>query len=208
MDSTGSASDAAFPTGEPWSGDELDACHRQLLDAGARFLRRLPGEAFFAAQGDRWSPAEHTRHLAKSARALLPALRLPPWIVSPVFGRASRPSRDFVTLRDEYHRRLAAGGQAGRFAPSPQSPPADLEAGRETVVARWRASADALRALAARWREPALDRCRLPHPLLGKLTVREMLSFMLYHDAHHLRLVAARLPERLGEQALGDGGTP
>ncbi len=42
------------------------------------------------------------------------------------------------------------------------------------------------------WSEAALDRYRLPHPLLGKLTVREMLFFTLYHNAHHLDQVAGR----------------
>jgi hypothetical protein len=43
------------------------------------------------------------------------------------------------------------------------------------------------------WREEDLDRYRLPHPLLGKLTVREMLLFTVYHNYHHPRSLAARL---------------
>jgi hypothetical protein len=43
------------------------------------------------------------------------------------------------------------------------------------------------------WREADLDRYRLPHPLLGKLTLREMLFFTLYHNYHHVRNVAKRL---------------
>jgi hypothetical protein len=36
------------------------------------------------------------------------------------------------------------------------------------------------------WSEDDLDNHRLPHPLLGKLTVREMLFFTLYHIQHHM----------------------
>jgi hypothetical protein len=32
----------------------------------------------------------------------------------------------------------------------------------------------------------------MPHPLLGKLTVREMLLFTLYHNLHHVQNVARR----------------
>ena len=34
-----------------------------------------------------------------------------------------------------------------------------------------------------------LDAVLLPHPLLGKLTVREMLFFTVYHVQHHRALV-------------------
>ena len=43
------------------------------------------------------------------------------------------------------------------------------------------------RPLRQRWPEPSLDRYQLLHPLLGRLTVREMLEFSVYHHAHHLR---------------------
>jgi uncharacterized damage-inducible protein DinB len=38
-----------------------------------------------------------------------------------------------------------------------------------------------------------LDRLRLPHPALGKLTVREMLFFTIYHNIHHVENVVRRL---------------
>lgn len=39
------------------------------------------------------------------------------------------------------------------------------------------------------WTEQDLDTVLLPHPLLGKLTVREMLYFTIYHAQHHQMLV-------------------
>ena len=40
-----------------------------------------------------------------------------------------------------------------------------------------------------RWSDEDLDNTLLPHPLLGKLTVREMLFFTIHHVQHHQRLV-------------------
>ena len=37
-----------------------------------------------------------------------------------------------------------------------------------------------------------LDRYRLPHPLIGKLTLRELLLWTLYHNAHHVQRIAER----------------
>ena len=44
-----------------------------------------------------------------------------------------------------------------------------------------------------RWSEKKLDRYQAPHPALGKLTIREMLYFTIFHNVHHARLVAERL---------------
>ncbi|NBX80802.1 MAG: DinB family protein, partial [Flavobacteriales bacterium] len=37
--------------------------------------------------------------------------------------------------------------------------------------------------------EDDLDKYVLPHPLLGKLTLREMLCFTIYHVKHHVEII-------------------
>ena len=51
---------------------------------------------------------------------------------------------------------------------------------------------------ASGWGEWTLDRLRLPHPALGRLTVREMLFFTLYHNLHHVENVARRIKPLAG----------
>ncbi len=63
---------------------------------------------------------------------------------------------------------------------------------RRQVLGSWREAVSGLAAKVPGWSEHALDLYRLPHPLLGKLTVREMLLFTVYHNAHHLEQVASR----------------
>ncbi len=46
-----------------------------------------------------------------------------------------------------------------------------------------------------RWSDAQLDRRCLPHPLLGKLSVREMLFFTLYHNLHHVQVAERRRRE-------------
>ncbi len=43
-----------------------------------------------------------------------------------------------------------------------------------------------------KWNDRNPDRTLLPHPLLGKLTVREMLYFTIYHVEHHLNILRER----------------
>jgi hypothetical protein len=47
------------------------------------------------------------------------------------------------------------------------------------------------------WNEDDLDRLRIPHPLLGKMRVCEMILFMLYHNLQHLNSVRRRLGQEI-----------
>ena len=68
----------------------------------------------------------------------------------------------------------------------------DLEARRAEILAQRADANRALRAAIERWPEAAFDRHQLPHPLLGNLTVREMVHFTLYHQLHHMAVVERR----------------
>ena len=158
-----------------------------------RICARCPPTHSSEPQGEKWSPADHVRHLRKSIAPLVPALAMPRFVILGMFGWRRAGSRAYPVLREIYLRALGNGGQAGRFAPSPRPIPADAAQYREEVLAEWQRTSDELLVEVARWPETSLDRCRLPHPLLGKLTVREMLFFTLYHNAHHLNLIASRV---------------
>ena len=182
-----------FEPGEPQSGSELRTAMRHLVAEGRGYVEALPLGVFFAPQGDRWSPAEHLRHLRKSTVPVARALRMPAWLLRLRFGRGAGTSRDFRTLRDTYRGALAQGGQAGRFAPTRESTPIDPAGRRLAIIGAWDDALSAVDAAGRRWSESALDRTALPHPLLGLLTVREMLAFTVYHTSHHLTLIASRV---------------
>jgi hypothetical protein len=181
-----------FETGEPHTRVELIAALGRVQEEGDAYLRALPSTVFFAPQGPSWSPAEHARHLNKSLRPLTLVLRWPRPLIGLLFGRHREPGRAFADLRRQYQATLAAGAQAGRFAPRVQPLPADVGAGQDKILGRLAATVRAVQIAVHRWPEPAMDEYRLPHPLLGRLTVREMLAFSVYHHAHHLRRVAER----------------
>jgi hypothetical protein len=182
----------SFDPGRPTSGLELRAALDRLVAEGHEALAALDDSTFFAPQGDRWSPAEHVRHLRKSTAPVARAFRAPAWVLRLRFGRGKSPSRDFITLRDTYRGLLAAGGQAGRFAPSPEALPAAPTQRRAEIMRAWEDAAGDLDAATTRWTEAKLERVWIPHPLLGLLTAREMLAFTVYHTSHHLTLVATR----------------
>lgn len=183
----------AFETGAPHSGTELSNALGALLAAGSAALAALPDPQFFGPQGAAWSPAEHIRHLTQSSAPLVQGLRLPRWMLRLRFGGGPGRSRSFTEMRDHYLAALAAGGRAsGRFVPSTEAAPAEAAERRREIMTEWARVTVELQNAIGRWPESTLDGLALPHPLLGPLTVREMLAFTVYHTSHHLRRIVER----------------
>jgi hypothetical protein len=109
------------------------------------------------------------------------------------FRRPARASRDYETIRDVYRARLAKGADAGPFAPERRPAPVDAGAERKRIMEYHQLAVEEFARRASRWPETALDRRQMPHPLLGPLTVREMLLFTLYHNRHHVEGVQRRM---------------
>jgi hypothetical protein len=116
-------------------------------------------------------------------------------VLRALFGQGSAASTPYLELEERYRAVLAGGGKAGRFAPSPHRAPANLRAWQQSLVSEYQSAVAALASALEHWTERDLDHCRLPHPLLGKLTVREMLFFTLCHYEHHRAIVAGRLSD-------------
>jgi hypothetical protein len=171
----------------------IDALAQQQT-ANEEYWTAFDTATFFQPIGTSWSPAEAVRHLTKSTRPVVLALNAPKLLLRIRFGKSKRPSVSYEELRTRYRGLLDAGGKAGCFAPSSQTE-SDLVAWRERILATYAGVNEDLRRAIGRWSEKKLDDLQLPHPLLGKLTVREMLLFTLYHQRHHIDVVRRRLDE-------------
>ncbi len=172
----------------------LVGLEREITD----YLEALPLDEFLASQGEAWSPERHLRHLTKSVGAVAAGMQLPRIVLTLRFGRPRRSSRPFDEVVALYRAALEAGGRAsGRYLPSDRPSGVAAAEWRAGVLDRWRrASRDLARAV-ERWSDGALDRHQAPHPLLGKMTVREILFFTLYHNAHHARRIRERRAAQL-----------
>ncbi len=187
--------------GEPRTRDEILAQLHELHRAGTTFWELFSAEAFFTPVGGGWSPAGNVRHLNKAIKPLARALTLPRFLLWMLFGKARKPSRSYSGLRDIYLATLKRGAGAGSFAPEPPDSSGNADGSRAKLMATREDLANKLSAAIRRWNDEDLDRYRLPHPLLGKLTVREMLFFTVYHNYHHPHSVAKRLPDTAGATA-------
>lgn len=162
----------------------------------AGFFGSLSQDEFVFRVDSAWTPAEHLEHLNISISAIARGLSMPRWLLRLRFGRSRRASRTYEQLRDDYRARLAAGGRAsGKFVPVQENMSGDQRAVRQQeILARWGRVNARLVAAARMWTERDLDQLRLPHPILGKITAREMVFFAIYHDQHHIAGAKSRLP--------------
>jgi hypothetical protein len=156
----------------------------------ACFFGALAPAEFARSLGESWSPAEHLDHLNIAVSATARGFGLPRFIARLRFGRAVRPSRTFGQLKADYLTLLASGGRAtGAFVPR------RAEAAQAALIARWRRVNARLLDAVLPWPERDLDCLRFPHPLLGRITGRELIMFTIYHGQHHVVAVQRRLAQ-------------
>jgi hypothetical protein len=107
------------------------------------------------------------------------AFLLPGGVLKLLFGTSNRPSKNYDDLVKKYHIKLQEGGRASaRFLPTAQS---NVPMQASLLMRRVQSLASRLDS----YSEEELDLLLLPHPLMGKLTFREMLYFTIYHVQHH-----------------------
>ena len=178
----------------PQTRDEILRALDQQETESTSYWNAFDTASFFRPIGTSWSPSDTVRHLTKSTRPVVKALEAPRLFLRIAFGKSRRPSVRYDDLVTRYRGLLAEGGKAGRYAPSSRAE-SDPETWRRSILSTYADVQRKLREAIARWPEDKLDQLQLPHPLLGKLTVREMLFFTLYHQRHHMAVVERHLQE-------------
>lgn len=93
-----------------------------------------------------------------------------------------------MRLVEKYRSKLSAGGKvSARFIPK-----IILFGKKDTLVKRYNRQKDKLIKKIKKQSEEKFDNYILPHPLLGKITLREMLFFTIYHNKNHLQIVTQK----------------
>lgn len=142
---------------------------------------------FFYQPDNKWSPAQQVRHLTIATKTSLLAFTLPKFIVRWVGGKPNRPSRTYDELVAKYKLKLEQGGKSTkRYIPKPIS--ADI--GKEPLLNAFHAAMKKMStALHNKWKEDEPEKYIVGHPLLGRITVRELGYFNIYHTLHHLESI-------------------
>jgi len=159
----------------------------------AGFCIGIDHKVFFRQPVQKWSVAQNVKHLVVSANATKLAFSLPKIMVRLYAGKPNRPSRSYEELVAKYKTKLQQGGKAsGQFVPAIISP----DTGKENMLNSFSTSMNRLTdSIVKKWPDEKLDLYIAPHPLLGKITLRELCYFTIYHTQHHLNIIKERLHE-------------
>ncbi len=151
----------------------------------ADYLSDLSDEDFvYKLDGKKWNAGQEAIHIIKSVKALQKGLGTPKFVLRATIGKANRPSRSYEGVKQRYLERL---GERPAITTAPFEPDTVSVEDRGPIVQKLNDKVHGLCKALDRYSEKELDKYILPHPALGKLTLREMAYFTAYHVEHHMQ---------------------
>jgi len=133
----------------------------------------------------KWSTAQNIDHLCSSTFPLAKAMSMPKLAMKMTFGTNNRSERTIDALFEKYKSALANG----LTAPAQFEPPVITNAQKMEVLNKFKYAKEKLITVVEKWDEKAMSKYVVPHPAIGKLTIREMLFFTVFHTEHHLNTI-------------------
>ena len=171
--------------GEPFTQEEILKAMGEEITAVYDFFRGIAEDKFYDAPAEVWSAADNLVHLIKSCKPVAQGLNAPKLALRMRFGMAEHASKTFAALRAQYVDVALAGGAeaGGPYLPEVKEKTA-VE--RERILNKWQSVGQDLVKGIGKWSENDLEKYQVQHPLLGDMTVREIIFFTLYHNMHHV----------------------
>lgn len=166
----------------------LNAAHQALAEAFSAveaLFTQVNDEKINAKPTEKWSFGEEMIHLTMSTNGTGMLLSSPEERLIP----SDHPSRSYDEIVKEYLEKLALNPTIGQSIADKEPKQYTGTALQENFVAAAQAALQAI----PRWDENKADAWMVwKHPLLGKMTAREMVYFTVYHTRHHLATLSAK----------------
>jgi len=154
--------------------------HQSFID----FVSSLSTEDLIRSHNKKWSPAQQLEHVYLCLRPIQLALALPQFIPAILFGKTKKGSRTYESLVEAYQLKLKNGGESPSIY-KPKKSVRDVGKLKMDLINLVNNISNKL----SQFQENDLDSFLLPHPLLGKLTARELIFFAIYHVGHHQKQI-------------------
>jgi hypothetical protein len=164
---------------------ELTEKHKEFVD----YINSLSDNDILNAKNNqKWSAGQHLEHIYLSVRPVNMALLLPKIFMRLFFGKPTE-KRTYEQLVNDYQNALKNGGKAGAL----YIPKSVSISKKQNLIINLTKLVVALNRKIDKISEEDLDKHNLPHPLIGKTTIREMLYFTIYHVQHHQKAIKENL---------------
>ena len=154
--------------------------HQTFID----FISSLSDDELMVSHNGKWSPVQQLAHIYLCLRPIRLAVTLPKFIPAILFGKSKEGSRSFDSLVEAYQIKLKNGGKSPSIY-KPQKSLSNIDKKKMDLIHLVNSVCNRL----VYYKENELDTILLPHPLLGKITIRELLYFAIYHVGHHKKQI-------------------
>jgi len=154
-----------------------------IINSHQDFVDELINLDWETSQNNKWSNSQHALHILKALELTNKAFAIPKIILSFKFGKANSPSRSYDEVCEKYITKLNANkGIAKKFNSKLRRP---LLSEKEVILKQIIRNSKLLSKRIEKFSEEQLDKFVFPHPLLGKLTIRELLMWFGFHTKQH-----------------------
>ncbi len=159
--------------------DLIEVKHSELIS----WLNRQPEDSWTQGPKGKWTTGQQALHLLQSIKRLNDALSMPKFLLRYKFGKANRPVRDYDAIVQRYQERLEDA--KGKTFKGSQNMKVPTLSEKVYILNRLQTEHKKLQYKTNKISDKNLDTLILPHPLMGKMPVREIIMWTAYHVEHH-----------------------
>lgn len=146
-----------------------------------KYLQDLDEEEFEFRHEEKWSAREQLEHIIMCIKPLVKVYGMQKKVIKENFGSTNLSNKSYQGVMDEYLEKLNTGGKA----PQQYVPGNNKKEERNELIEMLTSLIEELNFNVNTCEETELETLLVPHPLLGKITLKEMLYNAIYHVQHH-----------------------
>ncbi len=170
----------------------IAALETQKLEIPA-YLSNIPNAQFFDGSSERWSVGYHVQHITSAVNRVAGGLMNPDALPK---REPATPSRDFTTMHQTYLetlrntpsetlRQLGSRVTLEEFENSDEY--------KTKLISSFVNAIENFNTALEHFDEANLENLGMPHPVMGLLSSREMVFFIVFHNTHHQNGIAKLL---------------
>jgi len=157
----------------------LEEKHQKLFD----WLSNQPEDIFEKGPEGKWTTGQHIEHLVDSLKKLNHALSYPNFLLKYKFGTSNRELRTYKDVSQRYLDKLVVNQERARtFNINVKTP---TQKKYKQLLSTLEIQNKKLQYKTKKIKDKNLDNLLLPHPLMGKMPLREIIMWTAYHTEHH-----------------------
>ena len=152
-------------------------------------IKNLNKDEFEININDKWSAGQDLVHLIKVLKIVNIGFTLPKPILRLIYGINKNNNRSFEQLQQIYKNALEGGAKA----PTIYIPKLVTYIEKEHLIQKHASSNKSFIHKLNNHTQYELDSYKLPHPILGKISLGELAIFTSFHTLHHYELLKSKI---------------